>query len=489
MTELPDPMLPLAKIAALTSELESAAVSYCHWKSNESIDASLSGDNDLDLLVAREDALRFRSVLADLGFVQVRPAPDREILGIEDFIGLDDESGRVIHVQPHYELILGDDMTKSYRIPIEPEYLASVTTRDAGIPVPDPAFEYLVFIVRMVLKHCPAEALIARKGRLTRSELRELTDLERQVGPARASELRHSLLPFLDDETFELGRRAIERDAGLLFRAMAGRRMVRCLVGQSRHRSAVDSMLKVRARWRERRRRMIGLRRLKRPTSGGLIVAVVGGDGSGKSSLVDGLVGSLESTIDVMQAHLGKPPRSLLTRVVTRPLRSLRNRGAFPETRLPAWHVHDDFPGIVYALWHALIARDRFLLYSRMRRAAERGVVVISDRFPLDRITNMDGRRLADLPGVAGRPFARWLRDREDLYYRRIRPPDVILVLRVPPAVAVGRRKDQDREFVSLRAAEVWDADWDLSGAHVLDASRPQPEVFAEARAIVWAHL
>ena len=479
----------LGKIASLTSALDRAAISYCHWKSNESIDASLRGVNDLDLLVAREDALRFRSVLADFGFVQVRPTPDREILGIEDFIGLDDESGKMIHVQPHYELILGDDMTKSYRIPIEREYLASATVGTAGIPLPEPAFEYLVFVVRMVLKHCPAEALVARKGRLTQSERRELADLEQRLGPSGADELRHSLLPFLDDETFDLGRRAIERDAGLLLRATAGRRMVRCLVGQSRHRPAIDSILKVRARWRASRRRMIGPRRRKHPTSGGLIVAVVGGDGSGKSSLVDGLVGSLDSTIDVMRAHLGKPPRSRLTRVITRPLRILRNRGAFSQTRLPAWHVHEDFPGIVYALWHTLIARDRFLLYARMRRAAERGIVVISDRFPLDRITNMDGRRLGALPGVADRPLARWLRDREDLYYRRILPPDVILVLRVPPAVAVGRRDDQDGEFVRLRAAEIWDADWDLSGAHVLDASRTQAEVFSDARAIVWAHL
>jgi thymidylate kinase len=480
---------PLGKIAELLDALDHAAIAYCHWKSNEAIEASLAGENDLDLLVAREDAVKFRGVLASLGFTQVRPTERQEIPGIEDFLGRDAVTGRVVHVQPHYELILGDDMTKAYRLPIERDYLSSVQGDRAGIPLPEPEFEHLVFVIRMVLKHCPAEALIARKGRLTASERRELADLESRIDADQARALRNRLLPFLDDRIFELGRSAIERETGFFLRARAGRRLVRSLTGQARHPAAIDSILKVRARVRRRVAQLVGAPRGKRPASGGLVVAVVGGDGSGKSSLVEGLTRDLAGVFDLTQAHLGKPPRSLLTRAITRPLRILRNRGAFQETRLPAWHEHTSFPGYVFMIWHVLIARDRFLLYARLRRRAESGAVIVTDRFPLDRITTMDARRLSALPGLEHRRLAAWLGAREDLYYRRIRPPDLVFVLRVHPDLAVSRRADQDETFVRQRAQEVWDVDWKGSGFHVLDASRTREEVQAEALSCVWRHL
>ncbi len=43
----------LELVDALCVALADATVTYCHWKSNEALDRSLSGDNDLDLLVAR----------------------------------------------------------------------------------------------------------------------------------------------------------------------------------------------------------------------------------------------------------------------------------------------------------------------------------------------------------------------------------------------------------------------------------------------------
>jgi thymidylate kinase len=487
MSELPE--FTLGKIGELLAALEEASISYCHWKSNEAIAASLSGANDLDLLVAREDAVRFRAVLSTLGFTQVHPIDRPEILGIEDFFGRDQSTGSLVHVQPHYELILGDDMTKAYRVPIERDYLASALSGHAGIPLPAPEFEYVVFLIRMVLKHCPLEALIARKGRLTASERRELADLENRIDDEQARRVQRQLLPFLDEEVLALGRSAIERDSGIVLRARAGRRLVRSLTGQARHPAVVDSILKVRARIRRRLRQLRNAPKGKRPASGGLVVAVVGGDGSGKSSLVEGLSAALGGAFDVMQVHLGKPPRSVLTRAITKPLRILRSRGAFAETRLPSWHEHSSFPGYVFMLWHVLIARDRFLLYSQVRRRAEAGAVVVSDRFPLDRLSTMDGRRLHALPGVASRRLAGWLREREDLYYRRIRPPDVLLVLRVAPELAVNRRADQDEVFVRKRAEEIWNVDWSGSGARILDASRTREQLREDALSVVWANL
>ena len=56
-TRLPDDAQSLA--VALREELRLAEVRYCHWKSNDMLLKSATGENDLDLLVHRHDALRY----------------------------------------------------------------------------------------------------------------------------------------------------------------------------------------------------------------------------------------------------------------------------------------------------------------------------------------------------------------------------------------------------------------------------------------------
>ena len=100
----------------------------------------------------------------------------------------------------------------------------------------------------------------------------------------------------------------------------------------------------------------------------------------------------------------------------------------------------------------------------------------------------MDNARTGDLPGLDRRPLARWLARREAGYYDRIGHPDLLIVLRVDPDVAVARRAEQDPEFVRRRAEEVWAADWG-SEAVIVDASRPRDAVRTEVHSAVWQVL
>lgn len=101
----------------------------------------------------------------------------------------------------------------------------------------------------------------------------------------------------------------------------------------------------------------------------------------------------------------------------------------------------------------------------------------------------MDRARLQGLAGVEERPLARWMRDRESLYYERMPVPDVVLVLRVDPDVAVARRQEQDAMFVRRRAEEIHQREWKEPNVFVLDADRPLADVQAEARSLLWARL
>lgn len=484
------PLPTLDLVGRLVDALDKTTVTWCHWKSNEAIARSASGDNDLDLLVARSDAGQFASVLTGLGFRIARPGPDRQLPGIIDYYALDEPSGRVVHVHAHYQLVLGDDMTKNIRLPIERAYLRSCT-RDGLFPLPSAEFEYTVFVLRMVLKHSTLDGQLDRKSRLTGSERRELAYLRERIDTSAIGRLVDSWMPFIGSRLFTACARAAAEELGNAPRAVVAARLTVALRSHARRHEIVDVGLRVwRRRWRRHRGRLPWLPSKRRLDHGGLIIALVGGDGSGKSTAVDGLTAHLGQTFDVHRLHMGKPEWSRLSRSLKRPMRRLRRYGLFSNVSAPAWHdFNGRFPGLGFVVWHTLTARDRALTYRRARRAAAGGAVVVCDRFPTPHIQLMDGPRTGRLPGIGRRPVARWFAARERHYYDHILPPDVFIVLRVPPDVAAERRAGQDTDVVRRRVGEVFDVDWADTDAVVVDATQPIERVHAQIMTAVWSAL
>src|SRR5215216_6886032 len=149
--------LTLNLIQELCKALDLEGVIYCHWKSNAALARSARGDNDLDLLIRRHSLQRFTAILQRLGFKEAHVPSEREVSGIANYYGYDPAADRLVHVHAHYQLVLGDDMTKNYHLPIERPYLDSAL--QAGIfKIAAPEFELIVFIIRMMLKHTTWDA-------------------------------------------------------------------------------------------------------------------------------------------------------------------------------------------------------------------------------------------------------------------------------------------------------------------------------------------
>src|SRR2546426_9137072 len=92
---------------------------------------------------------------------------------------------------------------------------------------------------------------------------------------------------------------------------------------------------------------------------GGTVVALLGGDGAGKSTCSAVLATWLSTYFDVMAAHLGRPPRSLTTLVVGGLFKVRRAWGrAFPG------QASGDGAGFLDLLRHVCTARDRYRLFT-----------------------------------------------------------------------------------------------------------------------------
>lgn len=491
-----EPSVVLSLIDKFCRMLAEEDINYCLWKGSYALDRSANGDSDIDLLVSRPDADRFRTLLSRLGFKQAEAPPEMRLPGVQDYYGYDYESDKFVHVHVYYQLVLGHNLTNNYRIPIERPYLASATLGEL-FKVPEPEFELIVFVIRMVLKHMTWDAMLIGGGRLSSVELRKLANLQTRADHDRMDEILKQHLSYVSVNLFDRCLQALQSDSSLWTKHRIGQELKSSLKAFVLRSQPQDIWLKLwrKVTWGFRRRLISNKLNARRLANGGAIIALVGGDGAGKSTVVDGLQKWLSKDFEVYYTHLGKPGRSKTTKFLRGLFKVGRTLTSTPyvsdstvlykaDTEVSGWVIYNLAVNAVCA------ARDRNLAYSRARRLANKGGLVISDRFPLSQINLTDGpiieRLLNDGPDNA---LIQLLVKLEKKYYRPIAWPELLIVLKLDPQIAVQRKTDEDPEYVQARSQLIWAFDWLQTPASVVDAARGQEEVLSEVKYLIWSEL
>jgi thymidylate kinase len=477
-------------VRELCEALDADGVRYCHWKSNRFLDRSRTAMNDLDLLVRRADSELFSAIVHRLGFKQAEN-PASSLPGVSNYYGYDRWSDRLVHIHAHYQLIVGDDLTKNYRIPLEQAFLDG-SGRDGEFRIPSRELELIVLVIRIALKHSTWDAFLARRASVPTSAREELAFLQAEVDEGLVYRLLEQHLPFVDRQVFADCMRTIDPQFGIWARIRAGQRLTAELAVCARRPRAADIGLKLSRRAAGTARRLLSIPApRKRMSAGGAMIAVVGADGAGKSTVIEGLSTWLSKNFGVTKVHLGKPPRSVRTLAVTGVAKLWLGGIAVLGRRSTRGGSGPVQPRSKLRMLLAVAtARDRYIAYRKGRRIAINGGLVICDRFPLPQLRLMDAPRVerAIAAGARGR-LARRLASLEERYYRALSRPDVLIVLRVDPEIAVARKPEEPPEFVRARWREIWEIDWDTVPAHVVDASRSAADVLSDVKALVWSEL
>lgn len=485
----------LRLITDLCRALDNENIVYCHWKSNDVIERSASGENDLDLLISRNDISRFSEILYRFGFKGAKAPREKQLPGVQDFFGWDEYSGKLVHVHAHYQLILGHDMTKNYRLPVEREYLASAK-KQGLFELPELEFEYIIFVIRMTLKHSSWDAIPNRQWKFKSAEIRELQFFASRVNHKRVKEILNLFFPYIDKEVFYNCALSLQSERGIWTRIESAHRLQNSLQDYSRRPQFIDTFLKL---WR--RNALIIRRRISKSTtkyqleSGGAMIAIIGGDGAGKSTAVAGLKKWLEKDFDVHNFHLGKPGRSLTTRFLRslfKLARLLTSTPYVPEGNV-LYKTETDFPGWVtynLAVNAVCSARDRYHAYLKARNRANNGSLVICDRYPLPKSNLTDSPIIEELINDGPKNnFMRLLIKMEKKYYRSIVWPELLFILKLEPRIAVERKTDEDSEYVRARSQLIWAFDWRQTPAHVIDAAGDKEIVLTEMQSLIWSEL
>jgi thymidylate kinase len=480
---------PGGVLADLVGGLARAGVRYCRWKRRLDLPRLLRGEGDLDLLVAAADVPRFLEVAGGLGFLPgVRgwdPPADEEL----HLYGLDPAAGELLHLHVHVRLLGGPAAPGAPTL----EGLVLGHTRPTegvgpldGMPVVEPEAELIVLVLRTLLDgglNRPAPAAV--RGRLGEALA--------ACPAAGARDLLGRELPSVPPELFDECVAALTGNASWARRARLARRL-RAALGVGRGPSALRGARAVLAFgwWRM----FHGRAAARRPAGGGAVIALVGPEACGKSTLGAETAGWLGRVFRVRTAHLGKPPATWLTL-----LPNLARRLARRVPRLRARHGQaaaargeGGRPGLLRSAAAVLLAWDRAALARRLARQAARGWVVVCDRYPSALVGAADSARLS-APADGGGGLRGYLARLEQALYRRVPAPTLMVRLTAPLGVAVERNRERykvDKEsdaYVTSRHRNYVAPSFPGTPTVVLDTNEPRPATAAALRLAVWRVL
>jgi thymidylate kinase len=501
---------PLATVLRLFDALSDAGIQYCHWKSSAGLLEALAGRTDLDLLVDRSQKSAFGTCIAALGFKRFISHPSRQLPGVEDWLGFDAAERRLVHLHVYYELVLGEELVKNHRLPIEAVLLAN-TTLQHGVRVPRPELELAILAVRGLLKYREDAFLrdmlpIGHRGGLPSGILDEIGELLERTTISAVRDAIRQHLPMLppsviadfieevscaapDPRRVRTLRRHLER-ALLPFRRRGELALVpirtRTALTRSRFARAVRHLAE---RFRQR---PSGHR--KRSAAGGLTVGIIGVDGAGKSTVIDALQTTFAWRVNVATLYLGSARPGTMAAAAQGASRVTRRARAWIERHIGRQGPLARFAGraadAALDLRGLAEARDRARRVQLGRDLAADGWLVLFDRYPMPELKvghrRMDAARIAT---GAGRSWpSQRLSLRERAIYRRIARPDLLVVLRVDPRIARAR-KPLAPDSLESKAGALAALGGGDAATLVVDASAPLEDVLRQVTAAVWDRL
>ena len=490
----------MAKIRKLIEALNTSGLRYCHWKSNLSLAEALSGQTDVDLLIHRNDASPFRTLLSQLCF---RPAVNMDgesFPSLEHYFALDEESGVLVHVHAYYRVITGESLSKNYRFPVE-EMLLQNTRAEDSVRVPTKSAELVVFTLRIMLKHTSLVelALLLRDWEHVKQEgawLLENNPMDETL------KLIEDWLPAIDTGLFSKCVAALKSPVPLLRRIILGLQL-RSQLSIYARRSPIRAWLSGFQKFS-----IMLFRRLTRPqkglipSSGGAVIAFVGPEATGKSTLLAEMRHWLGEHFAVDQIHVGKPKSTVLSILPNLLVPALRfvlptYRSSRVETQYASKerseHSQSVYP-LLFAARSVLLAYDRRALLARAFAQAANGSIVLCDRYPSSSSGAPDSPQRSHYPVPQGRdPLRSQLARIEQRLYREIPSPDLVIFLSVPVEVAILRNKTRGKEepedYVRLRHAQSSSLEFEKTSVCRIDTNQPLDQTVLEVKKAIWNAL
>lgn len=461
----------------LLDTLHLHGVRFAHWKSNCRLEESITGKTDLDILVHADSKIAFTECMYMLGYKKLQSPSWSSYPRVEDWLAFDNDSGNFLHLHTHYALVTGIQHVKHLYLPWEEIFFQHIKIDQAtGWPIPITELEAIILFIRLSakmplgerrkkLKNIPPYLKEELVNLLKKSDIDVLIEL--------CDELKLNLPQDLNSGIIKIIR---EEDTAEILR------ISECFYQQVRPFYRLDwnkSMLiskyyKTYLKVVRHTMTTLGPYHLrKKLVEGGKIIALIGSDGSGKSTLSNDLINWLSYKIDCHYFYLGKKPY-------------IKSNGL---------QINSFYNFLFHSNLIAKIARKSIKNYYfillikkklRMIRLAHKlksqGSVVLCDRFPQVSVPGIsDGMNLQKRGG------GNWERK---LFEQTISlEPDLVFKLIVSPGVAIQRKPEHSIDMIRHKCEILEQISFSNSKLVEIDADQPYPQVLLQIKREIWNSL
>jgi len=505
-----DPRLGI--VCDLVADLDKHNIQYCHWKSNEHLLPAVKGDTDLDILFDQRQKWKVDKILTGTGYVKFKPRWYLNYPHIEDYLSVDTATGKLVHVHAHFRLVLGEKRIKSYRLPWEDQVLRNrIWDGNCRIYRSDPCHELLLLLVRLALK-LPSGRVIPDRAFKSIKEDADATQefhwLKDRVTKTQLQNLGKSLLSDRSEGAL----------AGLYMKGLDRKRLQKLLIaakptiGQCcRYGKITRLCVRVAKNGTYIAARMnqkLGLFDFpvrRTAIHNGLIITLMGPDGSGKSTQFKIIRKILSAKIDVLTIYMGSGdgPASIVRLpliLVNKIIKKLRQGDKQSKKTTPIENTfrENEGSGQQYGqcrgkfsltgsawkiFWGISLAIEKRAKLKRAARARARGMIVICDRYPQTTIKGYNDGPLLQEYAKSSLNFLRWLASFELKCFSNIKktPPDLAVKLMGDPDVLHLRRPEMNREKIVEKQEGIRSARFpENSRVKEIDATLPVERVTIE---------
>ena len=495
-------------IDTLLEKLNNTDLDYCHWKSNYFLSQSLLGEIDLDFLIQRNSLSKMLTLLMNLGFKQAKVSKGIQEPGIYHLYGLDMQSGKIIHVHLFNHVLTGESFIKSHLLPLN-KMLFKKTRFNGNVRTPSKSAELVLFILRTYIKYgslLDIFYLLKHQRELTE----EFKWLSTDIDLSESLQLLSQYCPVIEEKLFTKCIDILASNGSLFKRVTTALSVRKRLRIYSRYNWLKRFVAYTGLISKYIIQKIFGNKSKKMLSSGGSIIAFVGPEATGKSTLVSESEEWLGKIFNVKNIHAGKPPSAWLTYLLN--LLIPISRKIIPGFRTSRVEKHvlnsksntniladpKSESSLFFAIRAVSLAWDRRKLLIKARRRAMIGDIIICDRYPSETIGAMDSPRLRENANVRGirMTFYNFLARLEAKLYRQIPPPDLVLQLKVSLEVAKQRNRERIKngkesdEYIESRHMK--NKGWQLSdrtSVHDIDTDQPLDKTLLSVKKQIWEAL
>ena len=467
-------------------------IKYCHWKSNEHLVAGLNGLTDLDVLLSKEHQEEGCAILAQMNCLKCKSQYGSRYPDVEDWIGMDGETGKLIHIHLHFNLVTGHKGMKEYSLPWTYDVLKTrMQEENTRVYISDPNWELITLYTRICLKASDKQVSQAKQNTFCLSEdyQKEISYLKKRID---WNVIKQALFQYFsvdaDNILSLMMEEKMDSHSFLTLREMVERAM------KPYNRYGRSATIVRKHYYRIILRLMSYLKRkdynliLRKTPSGkkGMAIAFLGQDGSGKSAVTADLEKWLRWKMEAKRFYLGSGEHYMPWE--KRMLIKLSGKRSFFIRKIKT---------CLQLMKYIRISKNVLKTILRARRYADNGGIALFDRYPQTIVYGInDGPKIREL--YAQKVHNTFLRDiillfakieEKNLKKAAMLSPDMVIKLLLPPEESIRRKPQENIEVVKRKHQIIKMLMFDGSETYTIDATKEYDKELLEIKSIIWAHL